>query len=364
MTTPPNADDVDRNRPWAPPDALAPPPSPEAPAPAASEPAESTPARRTDRTAVVALVTGLIGLVPLAVPFAVAALVRLRRGTRKGAALAVTALAASLAWTAAGTIVVVVVAPESTLERDAAGTITAGGTALFSDLREGDCFTGYRYDYATRIARPATVRAVPCAEVHTGEVIARVFQTFPLGIDEALSLCRGKTTYLRKSRVRTRLEPYIGLPRTSRGDVICAMHHAGGELTTPLADTVDTSLTAYQELTPGTCFDRRADKTIIPTVPCGEPHWSEVFATYELSLGGTYAPGTLPPRPADDVLRLGAERRCTAEARRMFKRVPPKPGVEIGAIWPTPEDWEIGILTVVCYLDVTGPGLVGPLTPQ
>ncbi|OLT36958.1 hypothetical protein BJF79_06095 [Actinomadura sp. CNU-125] len=368
MTTPPNADDVASNpaREWAPPDVPPAEPSgvPGAAAPGAPAPPPSADPRRTDRTAVAALVTGLIGLAPVAIAFAATALVRLRRGTEKGRALAFGGLAASLAWTIAGTLAVVLVASGSTLERDATGTITVGGEAPFSELREGDCFTGYRYDYATKIARPGPVRAVPCTEAHTGEVIARAPQASPDGIDAAFTLCRGRSTYLRKSRVRTQLEPYIGLPTPREGDVICAIHRAGGELTTPLVETVDTSLKTYQELTPGTCVSRLTTvDDIIPTVPCGEPHWSEVFATYEISLGGTYAPGTLPPRPADELLRLGTERRCIAEARRIFKRVPPKAGVSIGARWPAPEDWEIGILTVVCYLGANGPGLEGSLMP-
>ncbi|MFV2171844.1 septum formation family protein [Actinomadura sp. LOL_016] len=169
--------------------------------------------------------------------------------------------------------------------------ITTGGEALFSDLREGDCFTGYEYEPAAPKVRPATSRG---------------------------------------------------------GDVVCAVHHSGGELTTPLADTVDTTLKTYQELTPGTCISPSTDKTIIPTVPCGEPHWKEVFATYDISVGGSYAPGTLPPRPEEGELLLGTQRECIAKARKIFETVPPKAGVTVGAMWPTPEDWEIGILTVVC----------------
>lgn len=361
MTTPPNADDVAPNRPWAPPDAV-PAAPPEAPRPSAH--ATPEPPRRRDRTAVIALVTGLLGLVPVAVGFAIAALVRLRRGTAKGRALAFGGLAASLAWTVAGTLAVVLVASGSTLERDAAGTITVGGQAPFSELQEGDCFTGYQYDYATQIAHPGTVQAVPCTKAHTGEVVARVPQGSPDGIDAAFTLCRGRSTYLRKSRVRTQLEPYIGLPTAREGDVICAIHRAGGELTIPLVETVDTSLKTYQELTPGTCIGRLTTvRDIIPTVACSEPHWSEVFATYEISLGGTYAPGTLPPRPADESLRLGTERRCFAEARKIFRKVPPRAGVAVSARWPTPEDWEIGNLTVVCYLDANGPGIEGSLMP-
>ncbi|MFV2171843.1 hypothetical protein ACFHW2_05595 [Actinomadura sp. LOL_016] len=87
MSTPPDADDVAPNpaRTWTPPDALA---SPEAPETA--EPPVAGSAAKTERTAVAALVTGLVGLVPVAIALAVAALVRLRRGTRKGEALAIT----------------------------------------------------------------------------------------------------------------------------------------------------------------------------------------------------------------------------------------------------------------------------------
>ncbi|MBE1535011.1 DUF4190 domain-containing protein [Actinomadura algeriensis] len=368
MTTPPDADEADPNpaREWAPPDVLPAAPSgvPGATAQAAPAPPPSGDPRRTDRTAVVALVTGLVGLVPVAIAFAVAALVRLRRGTAKGRGLAFGGLASSLAWAVAGTIVAVLVLPGSSLERNESGLITVGGEAPFSELREGDCFTGYEYDHTPAKVRPGTVRAVPCAEAHTGEVIARLPSPSSGRPDEVLTICEQKATYLRKSRVRQRLEPYVGLPATGNADVVCAMHHVGGELTTPLVDTVDGSLKTYQELTPGTCIRVKSNETIIPTVPCGETHWAEVFATYEISLDGTYAPGTLPPRPDEGDLLLGTQRECIAKARQTFERVPPKAGVTVGAIWPTPDDWEIGILTVVCYWHATGPGIKGSLMPE
>ncbi|WP_346045995.1 DUF4190 domain-containing protein [Actinomadura chokoriensis] len=54
--------------------------------------------RPTNRFAVVALVTGLVGMVVFAVGFAVAALVQTGRRGEKGRGLAIGGIAASLVW--------------------------------------------------------------------------------------------------------------------------------------------------------------------------------------------------------------------------------------------------------------------------
>ncbi|QFG25691.1 DUF4190 domain-containing protein [Actinomadura sp. WMMB 499] len=370
MTTPPDADDIGRNRPWAPPDAVpaTPPEAPDGAAPGAPEPPSPEPPRRMDRTAVIALVTGLLGLVPVALGFAVASLVRLRRGTQRGRALAVAALAASLTWTVAGTLVAVLSASGSSLERNESGTITVAGEAPFAELQEGDCFTGY--DPMTPVEELGTVLAVPCTTPHTGEIIARI----PLP-DDAIPdtpdvLCTGRYTYLRKSRAHERLEPYFGVPAAGRGQgrerwIVCAQHLPEGELRTPLAATVDHSLKTYEQLTPGTCVRSwTLERPIVTSVvPCGEPHWNEVFATYEISLDGTYAPGSLPPYPFGEVLYPEALGRCSAEAGSLFRKVPPKPGLEIDAVLPHQAEWSIGILTVLCTVRATGEGMQGSIMP-
>ncbi|RSN71184.1 hypothetical protein [Actinomadura sp. WAC 06369] len=374
MTTPPDAGEADPAPAgsWTPPDAL-PPASTEATeaagaaAAATPTPAENRAARETDRTAVVALITGLIGLVPLAVPFAVAALVRLRRGTRKGRALAAGALAASLAWTAAAALAAVLASSDPALDRDAAGAVTTNAEVPFAELRDGDCFRGY--DFPTPIESLGTVTAVPCTAPHTGEIIARV----PLPDDAAPStpniVCTDKYMYLQKSRAQKQLAPLFGVLETGRGKagerwIVCAQHYKGTGLRTPLAATVDNSLKAYYQLTPGTCIKSRTVERPIVTsaVPCSEPHWNEVFATYEISVGGTYAPGTLPELPSELVYR-DALARCAAEARKLFRKVPPKPGLEIEALPPLPADRERGILTVLCTVRADGEGMRGSIMP-
>lgn len=75
-----------------------------------------------------------------------------------------------------------------------------------------------------------------------------------------------------------------------------------------------------------------------------------------------YAPGSLPELPSELVYRDALER-CTAEAGKLFLKVPPKPGLEIDALPPLPADRWRGILTVLCTVRATGEGMQGSIMP-
>ncbi|MFG2817805.1 DUF4190 domain-containing protein [Kitasatospora sp. NPDC048365] len=116
------------------------------------------------RFAIASVATGVLGLWPLAAGFAIAALVKTRRG-RRGKGLALVGLV--LAGLGAAVTAVQVL----DLDRG-----DKGRSVLSADLAAGDCF--YFPDGAQRPAwladdrMPDAVQVVPCTEPHNGEVAA------------------------------------------------------------------------------------------------------------------------------------------------------------------------------------------------
>jgi hypothetical protein len=311
--------------------------------------------RPTNRFAVVALATGLLGMVPFAVGFAAAALVRARRGNEKGTSLAFAGLAASAAW-AAAVVAVVVLAGGS-------ASPAGHGQVRASALRAGDCFSG------AAIKGTDLVTALPCTRQHENEVIARSAlpeEPYP-GVGkvylEARELCANRGLYLQKSRYHDNLEPHLlGPDRESwwRGDreVTCVVHYTGttGKLTTPLAQTIDPRLKLYNELAMGDCAeDFSEDEAVTATVPCTEPHRSQVFATHWISLDGEYAPGDFPPYPGVDHIRKKAIRFCAREARTLFGEHPPPVDVRQQYAAPDEQDWDGGNQAIVCLASTKKP---------
>ncbi|GGV04153.1 hypothetical protein GCM10010182_23020 [Actinomadura cremea] len=373
MTTPPHSDRTSGEPPqehepgeaatvWASPDtgaAPAPPvPAPPAgiplgpPPPSFAPPAPDGPLPRS-RLAVTTLVTGLLGLVPVAIAFGIAALVVLRRRTRKGKGLAYGGLAASLAWIAAAVAVVVVMAVSTfSVGRDASGRITDGGKVQLSTLREGDCYTGFGPDDV----EITLVDAVPCAEPHRGEVIARV--PTGTGLLDGTEVCPDRTAFLDTSRHYDDLEPYIHSPAYPGDDeaVICAMHYVGAEpLTTKLADTLDDSLKKPGHLRTGECVEnlggeRGESWTVerVRTVPCTEPHRFQVYATFDVP----YQDGDPEVRPGQEYIFEATEKGCDD---RFWDAIDERTGTdyEITYVTPNPLAWHSD-RKATCFVGLPG----------
>ncbi|GGV04159.1 hypothetical protein GCM10010182_23030 [Actinomadura cremea] len=327
--------------------------------------------RRTGATAVIALVTGLLGLVPVALFFGIAALLFRRRRNRTGKSFAIVGIAASLVWSAAALLLMPVVSEALfRVERDASGAISKSGTTLFSVLREGDCFTGY--DSTERLW---TVRAVPCTEPHTGEVILRTtLPDEPWPGDEraeraARLVCGGEIVRLRKSPLYPALKPYYEVPnvlgwKLGRRQVACAVHHDGGEVEGRLAETVNKKLRTYEDLTRWRCIKNWVQEKHphMSPVSCSKPHFAQVFATYELEPDLEDAPLAYPAYPGIEALKARVASQCEAHAVKTWPR-PPGAGLELFLIVPSPVDWETGVRTAVCMLTRPGKPLKGSFAP-
>ncbi|WP_158642243.1 DUF4190 domain-containing protein [Actinomadura sp. WAC 06369] len=333
-----------------PPAGAVPPGPPPGPVPPPGPEASTAPdgPRRTSRLAIVSLVTGLLGLVPLAIAFGLAALVVLRRRTRKGKGLAFGGLAASLVWTVtAAAVAAAAVVAEFSVDRDAAGRITEGGKVHVSALREGDCYTGFGPDDV----QIALVEAVPCTEPHRGEVIARVPAATPL-LDGS-EVCPDRTAHLETSRHYDELEPYIHAPRTMDGDeaVICAMHYIGDEpITTKLGDTLDDSLKKFEHLQVGECLKDVSGMrmyTYMRSLPCTRPHQYQVYAAFEVPYRGDPAGA-----PDQEYIDKKAEKGCDD---RFWKGIDEQEGVEyeFTFITPTPETWHAS-REALCFVSLSG----------
>jgi hypothetical protein len=129
-----------------------------------TEPAQGSSPARTNRLAITALITGVIGLAVIAIGLAVAALFQMGRRGERGRALAFAALAVSGCWLAAATALLVSTrgdegspAPEAQVEGP-----------LASALNKGDCFNELR-----QVGTTVLVEAASCTFSHQGEVIGK-----------------------------------------------------------------------------------------------------------------------------------------------------------------------------------------------
>ncbi|MFI0482064.1 septum formation family protein [Actinomadura sp. 9N215] len=301
---------------------------------------------RTNRLAIVALVTGLCGLVVLAVGFAVAALVQAGRRGERGKGLAVGALVASAGWIVAVVITAAVLAGALvSADRDASGQVTGKDKVLPAALRVGDCFTGLKVD---SIRTPVT--ALPCTEPHDGEVVGRSRLrdgAYPGGRkihEQATSACILTTVRLLKSRHGQYLEPYLITPTKlswGSGDrkVLCLLRYTGPDtISAPLARTLDPTLKYWTELAFGDCFgkwDSAAPAQRI--VSCDRSHWSQVYAVSKLKSG---------PYPGEKALGRKADAGCQKKARKAFGQSS-IPNL-YSSLYPNRLEWDGGIRTIVC----------------
>ncbi|TMR02654.1 hypothetical protein ETD83_11995 [Actinomadura soli] len=325
-------------------------------------PAPGSAPGRTNRFAVVALVTGLTGLVLLAVGFAIAAFVQIGRRGEKGKGLAIGGLAASVAWVLVAAVALAVfVGSIFTTDRDASGRVTGKDKVLPAALRTGDCFTGLREGAFRNL-----VTALPCTEPHDGEVIATL--QMPGGeypgdqkvAEAATGLCGRKMLQFRRSRYARDLAQYSIQPtKTSwnAGDrkLICLARYTGsGTLTAPLAKTVDSTMKEWLGLAVGDCLGKWDENTQAQRViPCAQPHWIQVYAVLTLPEG---------PYPGPKATEKKAAAACDKRADKVFTG---RPSPElISWLFPEKYDWEAGVRTVVCLAESDDRPLKKSLLPR
>ncbi|TDD89817.1 DUF4190 domain-containing protein [Actinomadura rubrisoli] len=353
---------------WAFPDA--PPPSPPIP----GEPPPSQPYApmgygeppgllpRTNRMAVAALVTGLVGLVPVAVGLGITALVQAGRRNETGKGLAIGGLAASFGWVVVGAVALTLaVGSLFSADRDEAGHIRKSGKVFIATLRVGDCFSGLGEGAGNRL-----VTAEPCTRPHDGEVMVKFrLEDGPFPGERETSVqaerqCLKRLVYTARSRYAEDLDLYALQPdrrmwRAGEREVTCVLHYSGpNTLTTTIAATVDQTKRTFAELKPHDCLRKWSDRSVAQQiVACTEPHWVEVYAVHNLP------EGRYPGRKAVD---RKAEAACARLYRKIFKghRKPQR----ISHAYPLAADWDLGHRQVACLAESLTESLKRPIVPR
>lgn len=192
--------------------------------------AESGHREPVSKLAVVALVTGVLALVPIAVACAIAALVGIRRTGRRGHGMAIAALFASAAWVIMGGAVGTVAALTHGFKKPV--TIKYHESAVFK-LREGDCVS---------TTNGQLVTVLPCTTPHQAEV----FATFTLPASawpgtaalrqDASSSCASRlTAYINPQLAISLAQSYVYPNKVAwtagTRTVICEVRAASGQLT-------------------------------------------------------------------------------------------------------------------------------------
>lgn len=371
VTMPPDADDVEETPgepsstdAWTPPDtgAAAPPP-PSAGPPGPPLPADPSPApgrRRTNRFAIAALVTGLLGLVVLAIGFAVTAFVQAGRRGEKGRALAAAGLAASAAWITAAALVLA-----SGLLDDADGgdeePAAKGGKPRVATLLAGDCFTGLEEDLNS-----VYVTKTPCTQPHEGEIGAVVtLADLPYPGDgtlvtEATKECKDRTRFLMNNRYSDDLELHIDRPRRAawdkgHHDVTCVLRYTGPEkLTAPLT-SAEWGTRVYTQLVAGDCVDEWKEHSLLTTVDCEKKRQLQVIAKYDMR-GHEY--------PSEETIQAKATLECAKRTFKIFDGRPLPRHVVPWYLYPSKEGWKEGDRRIVCMFKADGAPLTRSLMPK
>lgn len=132
---------------------------------------EPAPNQKTSTVAILALVFGAIGAVPVGIVLGIIALTRIPSTREKGRGLAIAGIAAACAWIVVLALVGIVAGSDP--ERDASGQVTTKADIVPAKLRVGDCVAGVEEG----TVRDLEVR--PCSGPNGGRVYA-VF-TLPTG---------------------------------------------------------------------------------------------------------------------------------------------------------------------------------------
>jgi hypothetical protein len=309
----------------------------------------------TNQFALFALVTGLVGLVPLAIGFAVTALVQAGRRGEKGHGLAIGGLAMSVIWVLAG-VVALAVTSALPADEDRAGE-RRGGVTPITGLDIGDCFTAFADDGSGGYQ----AKELPCAQPHKGEVVARAEAPSSVLLSRdsmtrwAESLSQKKTQYLMRSRYRQDLAPYYdwsgGEPFDDEDPAVtCVVRYKGtAPLTTPLAATVDTNLKTYNQLNTGECIDEWEETDpVTATISCSKPHRYQVYAVFTLETDdGSMDYGGYP---GDEAIDKKAGPGCDKRADKIFRNRSIADDLEIMYVMPSEAEWMEFIHEVVCLV--------------
>ncbi|MEU6745347.1 septum formation family protein [Spirillospora sp. NPDC046719] len=302
--------------------------------------------RRTNRLAIVALLSGIAGLVVVAIGLAIAALVQAGRRDEKGRGLAVGALAVSAAWAVALTAIAVT----SVLNTGHDGpeiSATRNGKPRVTTLGAGACFTGYEEDLNQIYAAIAG-----CTLPHEGEVGAQItlpdrpYPGDPVLLAEATGLCKARNANLLNNRLHDHIELHVDRPRRStweHGDhrVTCVLRYTGSrELSTPLSH-LQWGPRTREALAPGDCIDTWRDTETELTIDCGREHRFEVAAAFDMN--PAYGPAY--PREMKAVVAQG----CGAELRKLYRSVADLPGgVSVHLTYPSKRQWGEGDRRIIC----------------
>jgi hypothetical protein len=310
--------------------------------------------RRTNRLAIVALVTGLVGLVVVAIGFSVAAFVQTGRRGEKGKGLAAGGLAASAAWVAAIVTVSITLAVQSTHDDTVTAAPAAGnGKPRVNTLQVGDCFDEFQEDLNS-----IYVNVTSCTGPHEGEIgaalpmPARPYPGDVTLVADATKACKDNTKYLIANPFGDHLELHVDRPRRKEwehGDrlVTCVLRYTGKRELSGTLGSLHWGPRSYLMLEAGDCIKKWA-KGDLPVVSCTEKHEEEVYATYDLSDG---------PYPGLRPLQARAAKGCGKRAKKLFKSELPR-HVFPDFAYPSKEGWKYGDRRIICMFY----GIGGPLT--
>ncbi|GAA2772830.1 hypothetical protein GCM10020219_048610 [Nonomuraea dietziae] len=229
--------------------------------------------RRTEPFAVVALILGLLTCFPVAIPFAAAALVRIRRSGDAGRAMAIAGLVMSLVFPLAG-----------------AGAVYGGirlyesfatpeGHVAFDAAEVGDCVDGL--DNADHY-----VPLVWCEAPHQGEFLGLVSAPDDEKADEACSALLERTTadenlsFLSFATDGGRAPCYM-VNGVSGGRLVGS--GASARPVRPEEEVLEGTLVHAAELLVGTCANEVLDgDKFVRFVACDKPHEGKLLATFAL----------------------------------------------------------------------------------
>lgn len=300
---------------------------------------------KTSRSAIAALVFGILGIIPFSVIFGIIGLKQTTDGRRKGRALAIAGLVLSLVWIAAGAAVATTI-----YKRDR-------GTVATEDLSIGECIKDLP-DSASRVSR-ATL--VACDQPHIGEVFAVIpvpGDSFP-----------GETQLTSQDDAcNPKLASYApGLPDDfdydlsfvyptaeswADGDrsLVCILRTdqpRAGSLNATY--TVEPGTVATRDLAVGNCIPPLPAGNVsgrTKLVPCDQPHGGEVFAVIAVPDAPVF-PGEA------DLKKLGDD--CDPKLAAYAPNLPAALTYDISFIYPTKGSWAIGDRSLVCIFETDQP---------
>ena len=134
--------------------------------------------RPLDVVSLLALIFGVIAVVPVALVLGIVGLVRTADPIRRGRGLAVAGIVLAVAWFA-GFAGLGLYLSTHTAQRDASGAVVKAGHLNPSNLRTGDCFNNGGAPAPGATTTLSSISLVPCAQPHNAEVIATA--TMPAG---------------------------------------------------------------------------------------------------------------------------------------------------------------------------------------